>query len=593
MKKYGHVILFAAVLSWGITLLSYTGVLAIPKDLGGGHWYGVVSDMTGTYLDKELNGIELNVPSGDIYTKISSTPTQSWVINMATGGTGTGGGVTLSDVAVSITSSLSATLPNYTPIGTFNAHTSATGTNVHGLGDMATQSVSTFANYVTYPSFTINMASAITSSLSSTLSIVSSQITASYNMAIVPNFVTFPKFTTNVASAITSSLSSTLSIVSSQITASYNMQIVPNFVTYPKFTTNVASAITSSLSATLSNYAASSHNQAESTITFSDITTGDTSTIDHGYFPKITGSAGQFFKLASDLTITYANISGGGDVLASNYGTDYSANYPLLRGNIMPSMVGKALQGLRANAGATDLEFAVISAATPTPTSSTLGGVMALDCGTGGFVQGINLWGTNTCASNATSADSAKALTSATADHCTHCHSERILVSSANQSTTWGSIWTEQPIYRYNATSAMTTVGKTSIRYTIRGTAWATNGGSGSQRVAARIGTSGQAALGGTIVGIGTIVTGAGARTVIPFNIDCIVQYDGAGAALLSCNQAGTAAATLIWTTVPVSPNAGISFELTNVSSGWTSVATGAMRFAIQQVIVELERESN
>ena len=65
--------------------------------------------------------------------------------------------------------------------------------------------------------------------------------------------------------------------------------------------------------------AASSHTHAESAITFTDITTNNVSNTIHGYFPKVTGTPGQFVKVnAGGTGLDYATISGGGDMLGSN-----------------------------------------------------------------------------------------------------------------------------------------------------------------------------------------------------------------------------------------------------------------------------------
>lgn len=101
----------------------------------------------------------------------------------------------------------------------------------------------------------------------------------------------------------------------------------------------------------------SAHNQAESTITFTDISTGNASTSAHGYFPKLPTSTGKFLK--DDLT--WATIAGGGDMLGSNNLSDVSSA-PTALSNLIGSYTGNTLKAVRVNAGETDLEYYTPSA---------------------------------------------------------------------------------------------------------------------------------------------------------------------------------------------------------------------------------------
>jgi hypothetical protein len=95
------------------------------------------------------------------------------------------------------------------------------------------------------------------------------------------------------------------------------------------------------------------HNQAESTITFTDIATGNSSTISHGYLQKFPFPAtGAFFRDDG----TWQAIAGGGDMLKSNNLSDV-LNVVTARNNILPSKTGNALEVLRVNAGETDYEL--------------------------------------------------------------------------------------------------------------------------------------------------------------------------------------------------------------------------------------------
>jgi hypothetical protein len=59
------------------------------------------------------------------------------------------------------------------------------------------------------------------------------------------------------------------------------------------------------------------HSQAESTITFTDITTGNVSTSSHGFFPKLPTSTGKYFRDDG----TWQAIAGGGDVVGDDTST--------------------------------------------------------------------------------------------------------------------------------------------------------------------------------------------------------------------------------------------------------------------------------
>ena len=107
----------------------------------------------------------------------------------------------------------------------------------------------------------------------------------------------------------------------------------------------------------LGTKAATSHNQAETTITFTDNTTGNASTSGHGYFPKLPASTGKFLK--DDLS--WAAIAGGGDMLAANNLSDV-VSATTARNNILPSKTGNSLKVLRVNSGETDYEVATLAA---------------------------------------------------------------------------------------------------------------------------------------------------------------------------------------------------------------------------------------
>jgi hypothetical protein len=77
-------------------------------------------------------------------------------------------------------------------------------------------------------------------------------------------------------------------------------------------------------------FALSGHNQAESTITFTDITTGNATTSQHGYLPKLEGGTTNFLRADGswatppDTNTTYSNGTGlalNGTVFSVNYGT--------------------------------------------------------------------------------------------------------------------------------------------------------------------------------------------------------------------------------------------------------------------------------
>ena len=118
--------------------------------------------------------------------------------------------------------------------------------------------------------------------------------------------------------------------------------------------------------------AASSHTQAESTIIFTDITTGNVSNLTHGYFPKISGTPGNFIKIDNAGTgLTYAAITGGGDMLASNNLSDVE-NITTARNNLqLVSNYRTILHGQSSHIAAKSAGTYALASADPAAISGT------------------------------------------------------------------------------------------------------------------------------------------------------------------------------------------------------------------------------
>lgn len=99
---------------------------------------------------------------------------------------------------------------------------------------------------------------------------------------------------------------------------SFNKVIITQPSATASLTISSGKTLTVPLDASVSN--TNTGDQSDATLTFSDIITNDVTSSMHGFFPKITGSPGQFVKVNPAGTgLTYATVSGGGDMLASTY----------------------------------------------------------------------------------------------------------------------------------------------------------------------------------------------------------------------------------------------------------------------------------
>lgn len=96
---------------------------------------------------------------------------------------------------------------------------------------------------------------------------------------------------------------------------------------------------------------------SDSSIIFTDVTTGDVSTSSHGFFPKLPVASGKYLK--DDLT--WVAIAAGGDMLKSDNLSGLSS-YAIARTNILGTPTGNALKVVRVNSGGTDYELATLAA---------------------------------------------------------------------------------------------------------------------------------------------------------------------------------------------------------------------------------------